>query len=48
MPNVIITPHVAGNSRFYNDRAVLLFAENLRRYYSGQPLLNIVHPELGY
>ena len=30
MPNVIITPHIAGNSRYYNDRAAQLFAENLR------------------
>ncbi len=48
MPNVIITPHIAGNSRYYNDRAAQLFAENLRRYAGGQPLLNVVHPEAGY
>ena len=48
MPNVIITPHIAGNSHFYNDRAAQLFAENLKRYSLGQTLLNVVHPELGY
>jgi phosphoglycerate dehydrogenase-like enzyme len=48
LPNVILTPHIAGNSRFYNDRAVQLFAENLKRYTTGQPLLNVVHPDLGY
>lgn len=48
MPNVIITPHIAGNSRFYNDRAAQLFSENLKRYSLGQTLLNVVHPELGY
>lgn len=48
MPNVIISPHIAGNSRYYNDRAVDLFSENLKRYTSGQPLLNQVHPEVGY
>jgi phosphoglycerate dehydrogenase-like enzyme len=48
LPNVIISPHIAGNSRYYNDRAAELFAENLKRYTSGQSLLNQVHPEVGY
>lgn len=48
MPNVIITPHIAGNSRYYNDRAAQLFAENLKRYAAGQTLLNLFQPELGY
>jgi len=48
MPNVIITPHIAGNSRNYNERAAVLFAENLRLFTSGQPLLNLVQPEVGY
>ena len=48
MQNVIITPHIAGNSRLYNERAAILFAENLKRYVSGQSLLNLVQPETGY
>jgi phosphoglycerate dehydrogenase-like enzyme len=43
MDNVIISPHVAGFTPHYDDRATALFAENLRRYVSGEPLLNRVH-----
>jgi phosphoglycerate dehydrogenase-like enzyme len=42
MDNVIISPHVAGFTPHYDDRATALFAENLRRYVSGEPLLNRV------
>jgi phosphoglycerate dehydrogenase-like enzyme len=42
MDNVIISPHVAGFSPHYDDRATALFAENLRRYLAGEPLLNQV------
>lgn len=48
MPNVIITPHVSGDSPRYLDRAVPLFVENLRRYLSGEPLHNLVDRERGY
>jgi phosphoglycerate dehydrogenase-like enzyme len=42
MDNVIISPHVAGFTPHYDDRATALFAENLRRYLEGEPLLNQV------
>jgi len=42
MENVIISPHVAGFTPHYDRRAADLFAENLRRYLAGQPLLNQV------
>jgi phosphoglycerate dehydrogenase-like enzyme len=48
MPNVLITPHIAGNTVFYDERAIELFAENLDRYLSGLPLYNRYRPELGY
>jgi len=47
-PNVIITPHIAGISPHYDQRAVNLFAENLRRYLDGRPLLNRVDLSRGY
>lgn len=47
-PNLIITPHISGNSPVYDERAVDLFAENLRRYLIGLPLLNQFDPKLGY
>ncbi|HIF72751.1 MAG TPA: D-2-hydroxyacid dehydrogenase [Dehalococcoidia bacterium] len=50
LPNVIITPHIAGNSEqeLLDKRTVDIFAENLRRYVSGQPLINIVDKQLQY
>ncbi len=48
MHNVIISPHVGGNSDRTAERAAHLFAVNLSRYLSGQPLLNVVSRERGY
>jgi phosphoglycerate dehydrogenase-like enzyme len=39
---------VAGFSPKYDERASDLFAENLRRYLAGKPLLNLVERERGY
>jgi phosphoglycerate dehydrogenase-like enzyme len=47
-PNVLISPHIAGNSIHYDERAVELFTVNLRRYLEGEPLLNVVDWEKGY
>jgi len=48
MDNVILTPHVSGFTPEYDERAVDLFTENLRRYLGGKPLLNLVNREIGY
>ena len=48
LPNVIVTPHTAWSSGRVLDRSVELFAENLRRYAAGEPLLNVVDPAAGY
>jgi phosphoglycerate dehydrogenase-like enzyme len=47
-PNVIISPHVSGSTDRYSARFTNLFLENLARYRSGQPLLNVVDPARGY
>ncbi len=47
-PNVIITPHVAGQSRVRIDRMTDFFCENLRRYFDGRPLANLVDKPLGF
>jgi phosphoglycerate dehydrogenase-like enzyme len=39
MPNVILTPHAAAQSPFYNDRACKILLENLQRYQSDKELL---------
>jgi phosphoglycerate dehydrogenase-like enzyme len=48
LDNVILSPHVAGFSPHYDERASDLFAENLRRYLAGEELLNLVDKEAGY
>jgi phosphoglycerate dehydrogenase-like enzyme len=48
MPNVILTPHISGVSVHYEQRLSALFADNLQRYRSGQPLLNLYDPARNY
>ncbi|MBI4329146.1 MAG: D-2-hydroxyacid dehydrogenase [Chloroflexi bacterium] len=48
MPNVLITPHIAGAMPDYQERAVKVFLDNLGRYLDGRPLLNIYDPDRGY
>jgi phosphoglycerate dehydrogenase-like enzyme len=48
MENAILTPHMSGANRGYMDKACELFADNLRRFVAGQPLLNLVDRRLGY
>ncbi len=48
MPNVLLTPHIGSISPNYLQRAVDLFAVNLKRYVSGEMLLNRLDLELGY
>lgn len=47
-PNVLITPHTAGFRPDHWDAAVAMFADNLRRFDAGQPLLNVVDKRIGY
>ncbi len=48
MDNVIITPHVAGISRYYFERAVDIFRSNLSKYLKGETLINMVDKKEGY
>lgn len=48
LDNVIVSPHVSGVTGKYDERAAALFAENLRRYLTGLPLLNVVPHDLQY
>ncbi|MBI5928889.1 MAG: D-2-hydroxyacid dehydrogenase [Chloroflexi bacterium] len=47
-PNFIISPHISGNTVTYDERAVRVFEENLRRYVEKRPLLNVVDRAKGY
>ena len=48
LPNVIVTPHSSGTMEDYWTPLVALFVENLRRFETGRPLLNVVDKNAGY
>mgnify|MGYP001217859658 CR=1 FL=1 len=48
MPNVIVTPHVAGGSPIRQDRTVDLFCQNLERFLSGKPMISQIDKRKGY
>jgi phosphoglycerate dehydrogenase-like enzyme len=48
LPNVLITPHTSGSRPDHWDAAVAMFADNLRRFEAGAPLLNVVDKKAGY
>ena len=48
MPNVLVSPHRAGDHEGWPRDVVALFADNLRRYLAGEPLRNVVDVSLGY
>jgi phosphoglycerate dehydrogenase-like enzyme len=48
LPNVVITPHVAGGSPLRQDRVVDLFCANLRRFRAGQPMDGVIDKAKGY
>jgi phosphoglycerate dehydrogenase-like enzyme len=46
--NVIVTPHTSWSSGRVLDRSIELFCQNVERFRTGQPLLNLVDPRAGY
>jgi phosphoglycerate dehydrogenase-like enzyme len=47
-PNLLISPHIAGDYIGWRKDAVDLFTDNLRRFIADGPLLNVVDKSLGY
>ncbi|GLQ55185.1 D-2-hydroxyacid dehydrogenase [Devosia nitrariae] len=47
-PNTIVTPHNGATSRQTRQRGYDIFADNLRRYLAGEPLVNVVDKAAGY
>ncbi len=47
-PRLIITPHVAGQSKRRIDAMTEFFCDNLGRYLRGDPLRNLVDKRLGF
>jgi phosphoglycerate dehydrogenase-like enzyme len=48
LPNVVLTPHVAGEPADYARRVADVFLDNLTRLRRGQPFRNVVDFERGY
>ena len=48
MNNVIITPHVAGRAELTRERRLSIFRDNVKRFATGQPLVNVVDKKAGY
>lgn len=48
MENVILTPHMAGESPEIDKRRKVLIVENVRRFCAGESLLNVVDNKRGY
>lgn len=48
LPNVVLSPHLAGSSAQKERRCVEILVENLRRFGQGEPLVNVVDKQLGY
>lgn len=48
LDNVLITPHSAALTDKLWERHYALFAENLRRFQAGRPLLNVIDKRKGY
>ena len=47
-PNLFVTPHVTGLFPNYVAHAARVFTRNLRHYFHGEALENLVDPSLGY
>ncbi|MGC8813109.1 D-2-hydroxyacid dehydrogenase [Dictyoglomus sp.] len=48
LENVIITPHIAGMTPYYDGRLVEIFIHNLKNYPKISRMLNVVDKSLGY
>jgi phosphoglycerate dehydrogenase-like enzyme len=48
VPNLIITPHLAGIMPDYLDRVLEIFTDNLKRLEEGHPLRNEIDRDRGY
>ena len=46
--DVILTPHMSGDASGWKQRLAEVFADNARRYFRGDPLLNVVDKKLGF
>lgn len=48
LPNVIVSPHMSGDARGWEQALTDLFLAQLERYRAGEPLANVVDKSLGF
>ena len=48
LPQVVMTPHIAGTHPQYMGRSADIFLNNLKLYLAGEPLINEVDKQAGY
>jgi len=48
MPQVIVTPHMSGDARGWEDVLARQFVDNAQRWLDGEPLTNVVDKRLGF
>ncbi len=48
LPNAIVTPHNGATTPQTRQRGIDIFVENLRRYQTGQELVNMIDKQAGY
>lgn len=48
LENVIITPHIAGMTPYYDERLIEIFLHNLKSYPDKNKMINVVNKVLGY
>ncbi len=48
LPNMIVSPHMSGNSPAGRDRGLRLFVDNLQRFATDRPMTNVVDLSVGY
>ena len=48
MPNVLLSPHMCGDTTMYMERFTDILCDNLLRYAEGRPLRNVVDPRERY
>jgi phosphoglycerate dehydrogenase-like enzyme len=48
LPNVVISPHLSGDTEGWSDRLAAQFVELAERWLDGRGLINIVDKQRGY
>lgn len=48
LPNVVVSPHMSGDAVGFEEDLMTIFVDNLHRWISGEPLVNVIDQSRGY